>query len=163
MAKVVAKTLVAELQGSTGRKVWGSSEYEKSGFIAQNRNGKIVIQKKTDRIQKSSIKQQKQREKFCAADLAYRKLTHEQKMLFRQYATELNRKYGKRYSCHTWWMKLALTNRLNEFFEKYLKLQFSEVIEEEKDYEMCYTVLIKKKDKEYIDETLLELLQIIRR
>ena len=163
MATVKVKSLVNELWGSTGRKVWGSSEAEKSGFIAQNRNGKIVIQKKTDRIQKSSKKQQKQREKFCKCDLAYRKLTTEQRRLFRIYATELNRRHNKHYSCHTWWMKLCLTNQLNEFFEKYLNLEFTDVIEEEYEDKICYTVYVKRKDKEFIDENIFLDIGVVRR
>jgi len=163
MAKVVAHGILARAYGSTGRKVWGSSEAEKSGVTMQRRRGTTVISVKRDRIQHSTQKQQAQRSKFCSCDLAYRKLTNEQRRLFRQYATELNKKYKKKYSCHTWWMKLCMENKLNEFFEKYLHLEFTETVEEEHEDKICYTVYVKRKDKEFIDKNIFTDIGVVRR
>ena len=151
MATARAGVLSDIITGSTGRIYPGSQAKFTSGTVFQFRNGKIIVQKKTIRRQKTTARQQKQRDKFCDCDNAYRKLTQQQRDLFRVYATYLNRKKGKRYSCHTWWMKLCMTNSLNEFFKEWLKWDISELAQEEKENEICFTAYVTEQEKEYID------------
>jgi len=153
-AKVRRVKLTTQVWGSTGTLSKGSHEAEKSGIVFQNRRGGTVIQKKTDRRQHTTKRQKAQRDIFCSCDEAYRQMTDEQKRLFREYATHLNRKHKKKYSCHTWFMKLCMTNKLNEFFEKYLNLTLTDTVEEEDEDKICYTIYISKKDKGGVDENI---------
>ena len=154
MATARAGVLSNSIIGSTGKLYPGSQAKFTSGTVFQFKKGKIIVQKKTIRRQKTSKKQLKQREKFCDADNAYRKLTQAQRDLFRIYATELNRRYKKHYSAHTWWMKLAMTNSLNEFFKDWLGWDISELTQEEKENEICFTAYVQKKNKTFLDENL---------
>jgi len=154
MATARAGNLGTDIWGATGKLYPGSQAKFTSGTVFQFKNGKIIVQKKTIRRQKTSKKQLKQREKFCDADNAYRQLTQQQKNLFRQYTTWYNRKYKTHYSVHTLWMKLAMTNSLNEFFKDWLGWDISELTEEEKENEICFTAYVQKKNKTFLDEDL---------
>jgi len=154
MATAKAGNLGTDIWGATGKLYPGSQAKFTSGTVFQFKNGKIIVQKKTIRRQKTTARQQKQRDKFCDADNAYRKLTQQQRDIFRIYATELNRRYKKHYSAHTWWMKLAMTNGLNEFFKDWLGWDISELVEEEKENEICYTAYVIKRNKTFLDENI---------
>jgi len=145
-----------KIWGSTGKIYPGSQEKFTSGTIFQFKNGKIIVQKKTIRRQKTTEKQKAQREKFCDADNAYRHLTQQQRDLFRRYATYLNQRHGTHYSVHTWWMKLAMTNGLNEFFKDWLGWDITELAEKEYDDRICYTAYVTKQNKTFIDEKIFD-------
>jgi len=154
MATAKINEMGFEISGAVGKLYPGSQPKFVSGTVFQFKNGKIIVQKKTIRRQRTTARQEKQRKKFCDADNSFRHLTQQQKDIFRIYATRLNQRYGKHYSLHTWWMKLAMTNSLNEFFKDYLGWDISELTPKEKEDEICYTAYVIKQNKTYIDESL---------
>ena len=150
MATAKAGVITDGIIGATGKMILGSSPQFRSGTIFQLRGKKIIVQKKTIRRQRTTAKQQKQRDKFCNCDSAYREMTQEQKDIFRKYVAYLNKKTKKHSSVHAWWMKLCLTDGLDEFFEKWLKLEFIKEVVEETETGKCYTIYAKPQSEEYI-------------
>ena len=150
MATAKAGVITDSIIGATGKMILGSSPQFRTGTIFQKKGKKIIIQKKTIRRQRTTKRQQKQRNKFCDCDQAYRQMTQEQRNLFREYAAYLNKKSKENHGLHTWWMKLCMTNGLNEFFKDWLGMELTELTGTETETEMCYTGYVKPKSEEYI-------------
>jgi len=123
-AKVERAEITTSVSGSTGRKVPGSSPFYKSGLIFKEMARGLVLAAKKAGTAKVTAKQRQQRERYAAADCAYRDLDPYQLDRLRAYAAAWNRQHGTNLTLHQLWMKLALTGELNAFLEDWLGFEW---------------------------------------
>lgn len=164
MAIVKKLEMVGDLKGTTGKADPFYDRKARDGYYIQHtKKGAIALKKNNPGKRQTTDKQKKQRLLFALADCSYNFLNEQQKLLFKRYTKEWNEKNGKNLSPPALWKHLALTGKLNEFFEKWLGLEIQDFKIEETAEEFCFETLIKTKDYDKIMEELYMDIMSLRR